>query len=266
VPSPTRGYIRGIRQVYRRLSGQDHFAASALPDSGPVLVEITDRVHPPMRVPDPTLRLAEIHVRREALGSPAGELARAIRARCGACDVRSSLVYTGLTPTRATAPERRISTSAEVLRCDLSDTTPTWRSASSCQADPIPCTCRRLSTRGKRVPGHRGNLGGHDDECALCAAANGIVFLVRCARWPLAARRLHSRSVRPRRNHGARPCRALPAWIYQTEVPAGLPASITGRRLDLRAHERTAESTAGDGVAAAVTGIGRPRRDRGFGM
>jgi hypothetical protein len=94
----------------------------------------------------------------------------------------------------------------------------------------------------------------------------GIVFLVRCARWPLAARRLHSRSVRPRRNHGARPCRALPAWIYQTEVPAGLPASITGRRLDLRAHERTAESTAGDGVAAAVTGIGRPRRDRGFGM
>jgi hypothetical protein len=30
-------------------------------------VEITDRVHPPMRVPDPTLRLAEIHVRREAL-------------------------------------------------------------------------------------------------------------------------------------------------------------------------------------------------------
>jgi hypothetical protein len=126
-----------------------------------------------MRVPDPTLRLAEIHVRREALGSPAGELARAIRARCGACDVRSSLVYTGLTPTRATAPERRISTSAEVLRCDLSDTTPTWRSASSCQADPIPCTCRRLSTRGKRVPGHRGNLGGHDDECALSAAANG---------------------------------------------------------------------------------------------
>ena len=228
VPSPTRGYIRGLRQVYRRLSGQDHFAASALPDSGPVLVEITDRVHPPMRVPDPTLRLAEIHVRREALGSPAGELARAIRARCGACDVRSSLVYTGLTPTRATAPERRISTSAEVLRCDLSDTTPTWRSASSWPT--------------------------------------GIVFLVRCARWPLAARRLHSRSVRPRRNHGARPCRALPAWIYQTEVPAGLPASITGRRLDLRAHERTAESTAGDGVAAAVTGIGRPRRDRGFGM
>jgi len=31
-----------------------------------------------------------------------------------------------------------------------------------------------------------------------------------------------------------------------------LPASITGRRLDLRAHERTAESAAGDGVAAAV--------------
>jgi hypothetical protein len=30
-------------------------------------VEITDRVHPPMRVPDPTLRFAEIHVRREAL-------------------------------------------------------------------------------------------------------------------------------------------------------------------------------------------------------
>ncbi len=61
LPSPTRGYIRGIRQEYRRLSGQDHFAASALPDSGPVLVEITDRVHPPMRVPDPTLRLAGIH-------------------------------------------------------------------------------------------------------------------------------------------------------------------------------------------------------------
>jgi hypothetical protein len=30
-------------------------------------VEITDRVHPPMRVPDPTLRLTEIHVRREGL-------------------------------------------------------------------------------------------------------------------------------------------------------------------------------------------------------
>ncbi len=36
--------------------------------------------------------------------------------------------------------------------------------------------------------------------------------------------------------------------------PDCLPAS-RGRRLDLRAHERTAESTAGDGVAAAVTGI-----------
>jgi hypothetical protein len=70
-------------------------------------------------------------------------------------------------------PNARISTSAEVLRCDLSETTPTWRSASSCQADPIPCTCRRLSTRGKRAPGHRGDLGGHDDECALSAAANG---------------------------------------------------------------------------------------------
>jgi acyl-CoA synthetase (AMP-forming)/AMP-acid ligase II len=49
--------------------------------------------------------------------------------------------------------------------------------------------------------------------------------------------------------------RALLAWIYQTEVPAGLPASITGRRVDLWVHERTAEGTADDGVAAAVTGI-----------
>ena len=108
------------------------------------------------------------------------------------------------------------------------------------------------------VPWYQGSpriLSGSASISACARRPTGIVFLVRCARWPLAARRLHSRSVRPRRNHGARPCRALPAWIYQTEVPAGLPASITGRRLDLRAHEPTAESTAGDGVAAAVTGI-----------
>ncbi len=84
-------------------------------------------------------------------------------------------------------------------------------------------------------------LSGGASISACARRPTGIVFLVCCARCPLAARRLHSRSVRPRRNHGARPCRALLAWIYQTEVPAGLPASITGRRLDLRAHERTAE-------------------------
>jgi len=108
------------------------------------------------------------------------------------------------------------------------------------------------------VPWYQGSpriLSGGASISACTRRPTGIVFLVRCARCPLAARRLHSRSVRPRRNHGARPCRALLAWIYQTEVPAGLPASITGRRLGLRAHERTAESTAGDGVAAAVTGI-----------
>jgi hypothetical protein len=116
-------------------------------------------------------------------------------------------------------------------------------------ARPWPPPTHMVSTGSPRI------LSGGGSISACARRPTGIVFLVRCARWPLAARRLHSRSVRPRRNHGARPCGALLAWIYRTEVPAGLPASITGRRVDLRAHERTAESTAGDSVAAAVTGI-----------
>jgi len=57
-PSPARGYIRGIRQVCRRSSGQDHFAASALADSCAGTGGDYGSYPPPMRIPDPALRSA----------------------------------------------------------------------------------------------------------------------------------------------------------------------------------------------------------------
>ena len=59
VPSPTCGYTRGIRQVYRRSGGQDHFVASALPDSCAGTDEDYGPCPPSMRVPDAALRSAE---------------------------------------------------------------------------------------------------------------------------------------------------------------------------------------------------------------
>jgi len=63
-PSPAGGYIRGTRQVYRRSSGQDHFAAFALPDSCTGTGEDYGSCPPPMPVPDPALRSAGTFIKR----------------------------------------------------------------------------------------------------------------------------------------------------------------------------------------------------------
>jgi polyhydroxyalkanoate synthase subunit PhaC len=73
----------------------------------------------------------------------------------------------------------------------------------------------------------------------------------------------HSRSVRPRKNHGGGPCRALLAWIYQTEVPAGLLVGLarrpltTARRLGSLAAELAR-------IGVGTSSLAPPKRDRRF--